>query len=466
MDMKRSLAFLMAACFFMENLDATIVTTAAPSIGRDLGVSAAGVGLIITAYVVALAVVIPLGNWLITRLPMRTVFVSAVLIFTAASLACACADDLTTLTALRVLQGIGGALMVPVGRQAVLREAPKEKVLAIMSFIVWPGLLAPVIAPLAGGLITTHAGWQTIFWINVPLGMLAAVAAFRLIPAVTDGGTGRFDAVGFVLLGCGLGGVTWSAHLIGDTAATSTTTWAWVLGAGLACAAAVAHLRRHASPIVDIGVLRDRVLGISQLSVSGFWMIVSAVPFLMPLMMQTVFGWSPVTAGVVVMFVFAGNICAKPFTTALIRAFGFRPLLAFSTAGLVLVTALTGLCTASAGPVPLAALAFIGGILRSIALTAFSVVGFATIGPESRRAANTVVVVNQQIATGLGVAAAAIAISLAGRLTEAGTHTAFAWAFVLIAAVGLVPAITVWLLPRNAGSELRPAARRSPSKVG
>ena len=131
-----------------------------------------------------------------------------------------------------------------------------------------------------------------------------------------------------------------------------------------------------------------------------------------------------------------------------------------------MVTAATGLCTESTGVVPIAALAFAGGVLRSVALTAFSVIGFATIGPQSRRAANTVVVVNQQIATGLGVAAAAIAISLGGDISTPASQSAFAWSFVFVAAVGLVPAITVWLLPRNAGSELRPAPRRSDSTVG
>lgn len=449
----------------MENLDGTIVTTAIPRIAADLGVESNAVGIIVTAYLVSLAVFIPVGGWLMTRYPARRIFAGAIIVFTLTSLACGFAHDLTTLAILRVAQGIGGALMVPVGRQVIFRDAPKNEVLRWMSYIVWPGLVAPVIAPLAGGVITSYASWEWIFWLNVPLGVIALVATMRLIPSTVEGPASRLDWKGFLLVGAGLGGLTWGAHLVADAAAPIAQALAWIGVSLVVSALAGWYLRRARRPLIDLTVLRDHIFGLSQAAVIGFWILVAAVPFLMPLMMQNSFGWSPIRAGVLVMFVFLGNIGIKPLTTPLLSRFSFRSVLIVSTIGLAGSAVAIGLCTASTPAWVIAALALVSGIFRSTALTAFSTVGFATIDTGERRAANTLVSVIQQVCTGLGVAVATVALSIGQTISAVPQgHSSYLWAFGLMGALGVIPVVLVWFLPKHAGAELRPARRARPAE--
>ena len=199
------LALLVAATFFMEFLDGTVLTTAIPSIAADFAVPAADVNITMTAYLMTVAMGIPLSGWLAERLGARRVFCLAIAIFTAASLLCALSQDLTMLTLSRVLQGAGGAMMVPVGTLVVLRGTPKKELLRATAFLVWPGLLAPVLAPLVGGALTTYLSWHWIFLVNLPLGLAAFLAALRLVPSVRGDSTRRLDWLGLVLTTLGVG---------------------------------------------------------------------------------------------------------------------------------------------------------------------------------------------------------------------------------------------------------------------
>lgn len=461
------LAFLVAGCFFMEMLDTTIVTTAAPHIAADLGVEPRDTGVLITAYLISLAVFIPLGGWLLTRVRARTIFGAAIALFTVASLGCGAADSLVELLAFRVAQGIGGALMVPVGRQLVLRDADRADIQRLMAYIVWPGLAAPVIAPLLGGLITTHASWHWIFLINVPLGALALLAALRLVPADVEGPPRPFDWLGFGLTATSLGSLTWAGYLIGDGAGVDGWLW-WVLAALALGVLGIAHLRRAAHPVLELAVLGDRTFAVSQLISASFWMVVMAVPYLLPLMLQVACGRSPVYSGTIVTFVFIGNIGIKPATGALLRRFSYRLILKVSVLGLALATAAIGLCPASTPAAGLCALALLSGVSRSVALTALVTIGFDTIPPSDRRAANTLGAVVTQVAGGLGVALATIGVGVGAAITGDPTSRAtFTWAFLLVALVGALPAAAVWALPRGAGERLRvrradPVARLRP----
>ena len=177
----RNIALLVAGCYFLEMLDGTIVATASPQLGRALHAPATEVGLVITAYLLTLAVLIPLSGWLTRRYGNRVVFLTAIALFTLASVGCAASVNLGMLVGMRVVQGAGAAMMVPVGRTMVLSPAAKEDILRLTSYVVWPGLLAPVIAPLAGGLIVTYFNWHWMFLINVPLGVIAFAFAWRLV---------------------------------------------------------------------------------------------------------------------------------------------------------------------------------------------------------------------------------------------------------------------------------------------
>ena len=330
----RSTALLVSGCYFMEMLDGTIVTTAAPRIGAALHVSATEIGLVVTAYLLTLAVLIPLSGWLTRRLGNRVVFLTAIALFTGASIGCAASGSLGELVAFRVLQGAGGAMMVPVGRMMVLSKADKGDILRLTSYVVWPGLIAPVIAPLAGGLITTYASWHWIFLINAPLGVVAFALAWRLV------GDGREEAVpppldwtGMLLTGVGLGGLTYAAHLVSLPAPPAAETAACFAGSAALLAAAFWHLRRAPHPLLNLRTLSSPTFRVTQLGGTGYMLVVGSMPFLLPLLFQTEFGWSPVKSGALTAFVFAGNVGIKPATTPLINRFGFRSVLVVSALG-------------------------------------------------------------------------------------------------------------------------------------
>ncbi|MEU4211089.1 MFS transporter [Streptomyces sp. NPDC026206] len=463
----RNTALLVAGCFFMENLDGTIVSTAAPRMGEALGVAPAAIGLVVTAYLVTLAVLIPLSGWLTARFGARRVFLGAIAVFTLASLACAASTGLGVLVAMRVLQGAGGAMMVPVGRLMVVSGAEKPDIPRLVSYVVWPALAAPVIAPLAGGLITTYASWRWMFLINLPLGALAFAVAWRLVDAAPAGtAPPRLDRWGVVLTSTGLGALTWTAHLLSGNG----TAWPPALAAGgltvLLLAAAARHLLRTAQPLLDLRLLKVATF---RAAVSGgtlFWIVVSAVPFLLPLLFQEVFGWSAVASGAVVLFVFVGNIAIKPATNRLLGRFGFRPLLVAAASGVGATTVLCAFLTAATPLALVVVLTVVSGAARSLGLTCYQVIAFADVPQERMREANTLQSTAQQAAAGLGIAAATLALRAGGPIGDrlpghAGPATAYGVAFCLLALVCLGALAGALLLHPTAGDAVRRPAPRT-----
>jgi MFS family permease len=452
----RNVALLVAGCYFMEMLDGTIVTTSSPQIGRSLHAPATEVGLVVTAYLLTLAVLIPLSGWLTRRYGNRRVFLTAITLFTLASVGCAASVTLGLLVAMRVLQGAGGAMMVPVGRTMVLSRADKQDILRLTSYVVWPGLLAPVIAPLAGGLITTYATWHWMFLINVPLGAAAFAVAWRLVTAgpAGDGAPPPLDWGGVILTCAGLGGLTYAAHLLSlpDPPAIQTAAFAVVSAALLA--GAVAHLRRAAHPLLNLRTLSVPTFRVAQLGGTMYFFVVGALPFLLPLLFEVQFGWSPVKSGAVTACVFAGNVGIKPATTPLIHRFGFRPLLITATLGTAVLVAALGFTTASTPVAVIAALALLSGVTRSVGFTVYSTVGLADMVPELMRDANTLAATSMQLGAGLAIAGAAVALR-AGDAVTSGGQAGFTVAFCLIALVAAGCAAGALRLDPAAGSAAR-----------
>jgi MFS family permease len=461
----RNIALLVAGCYFMEMLDGTIVTTASPQIGRSLRAPATEVGLVVTAYLLTLAVLIPLSGWLTRRYGNRVVFLTAITLFTLASVGCAASVNLGMLVAMRVLQGAGGAMMVPVGRTMVLSPAAKEDILRLTSYVVWPGLLAPVIAPLAGGLITTYASWHWIFLINVPLGVVAFAVAWRLITAgpATGGAPPPLDWAGVVLTCAGLGGLTYAAHLVSLPAPPAAQTAAVGAASAALLAGAVIHLRRAAHPLLNLRALSVRTFRVSQLGGTMYFFVVGAMPFLLPLMFEVQFGWSPVKSGAVTAFVFAGNVGIKPATTPLINRFGFRPLLIVSTLGTAVIVAALGFTTASTPVAVIAALALASGVTRSVGFTVYSTVGLADMLPGLMRDANTLAATSMQLGAGLAIAGATVALR-AGDAVTGGGQAAYTVAFCLLALVAAGCAAGALRMDPAAGNAARrPRAAAPPA---
>jgi EmrB/QacA subfamily drug resistance transporter len=455
----RRTALLVAGCFFMENLDGTIVVTAIPRISRALDVSAASCGLVVAAYLTTLAVLIPVSGWLTARYGARPVFLTAIGVFTVASLGCALSTSLAVLVALRVLQGLGGALMVPVGRMVVFGAAEQGQIMRLMSYIVWPGLVAPVIAPLAGGVITTYAGWRWLFLINIPLGVVALLVARRVIHGGRAQEAGRLDRAGVLLTCTGLAALTYGAHLASGTDPAWGPAAAMAVAAVGLLAAAARHLLTTEQPLVNLRNLRIHTFAAAIRGSAGFWLVVGAIPFLLPLMFQTVFGWSAIRSGALVMFVFVGNIAIKPATTWIFRRFGFRSTLIVATVGLAATAAAMGLLDASTPLALVALIALLSGVARSVGLTGYSTLTLADVPPEQMRDANALAATNQQLFSGLGVTAAAVALAAAGSLEDLlpgghGAGTAYTIAFGLLALVGLAASYDAVRLHPRAGSGL------------
>jgi EmrB/QacA subfamily drug resistance transporter len=448
----------------MEILDGTIVTTAAPRIGSSLGVPSTAVSLVITAYLVTLAVLIPVSGWASARWGSRPVFLTAIAVFTLASIGCAASQSLAELVAMRVLQGAGGAMMVPVGRLVVLARTAKRELMTVMSFLVWPALIAPVFAPLVGGAITTYASWHWLFLINVPLGLAAFLAALRLIPTLQTPIPPPLDRRGFLLAGGGLACLTYAAHLVSQSSPE------WLLTAGFAVATVVLlvvatyHLVGTEFPLVNLRTLRIETFGASIGGSAIFWLAVGAVPFLLPLLFQETFGWSPVKSGAMVLVLFLGNVAIKPSTTFLYGRYGFRAVLLLATVGLAATLVATAFLTA-ATPLPLIALVvLLGGMARSIGLTGYNTLAFSEVPEAEMRDANTLQATNQQLASGLGVAAGAVLLraghTLEFLLVGIGNSAAFGIAFLLLAALALLAAVAAMNLNPAAGDVLRTRHRR------
>jgi EmrB/QacA subfamily drug resistance transporter len=457
----RHTALLVAGCFFMEMLDGTIVTTATPQIGKSLHAPPVSVGLVVTAYLLTLAVLIPLSGWLTRRFGNRVIFLTAIAVFTLASIGCASSVNLGMLVGMRVIQGAGGAMMVPVGRNMVISMADKRDLLKVTSYVVWPGLIAPVIAPLAGGLITTYASWHWMFLINVPLGIVAFTIATRLIENLPGTGIRQapLDWLGVLLTCAGLGGLTYSAHLISVPGQGGLAAGAFGIGSLVLLCLAIWHLRRTPYPLLNLRTLRVHTFRITQRGGIFYYMVCGAMPFLLPLEFQTQFGWSPVKSGAVTLFIFVGNVGIKPATTPLINRFGFRAFLVASTVGTVTVVALLALVTAST-PIPLIALlAMAQGVFRSTGMTTYSTVGFADTPPEDVRDASTLLATSQQVATGLSIAVATVLLRIGG-----GTgRGAYITAFLLLAAIAVGPAVEAFRMRRDAGDAARQRSRGTES---
>jgi EmrB/QacA subfamily drug resistance transporter len=458
-----ALTLLVAGTFFMEILDGTILSTAAPTMARSFGVSSAAISIAITAYLLTLAVLIPLSGWLSERFGARRIFIVAIAIFTISSALCAISTSLPELTVMRVFQGIGGAMMVPVGRLAVLRVTEKKDLIRAIAWLTWPALAAPVIAPLIGGILTTYATWPWIFLINVPLGILALVAAFVLVPREQPRPLHGLDWLGFLCTCIGLGSLVYLGALLAE----DNPPWVQVIIAAVVgvvfVAGALIHLYRAAHPLLNLREFRLETFRVSNGGGSLFRLTISAVPFLFPLFFQDALGWTPVQAGSVVLVLFVGNLVIKPATTPMLIRFGFRRVLIASTIGAALSMLLSATLTATTPLVLVVALLFFSGVTRSIGFTAYNTIQFADVPELEMTEANTLSSTVQQVAAGFGVAVGAVALRagqpIAALFGVTDAVGAFHVAFAIIALLALIPVIEALALSRVAGENIRPSGR-------
>jgi MFS family permease len=376
------------------------------------------------------------------------------MIFTVASGLCALSTSLPMLIAMRVLQGLGGAMMVPVGRLAVLRTTDKPDLVTAIAYLTWPGLIAPVLAPALGGLVVAYASWRWIFVVNIPLGVIAGVLAARMVPSDRATDQPTLDWLGFLLTGISMAAVVAGTQYIGD----AHIDWAAVsvaLGIGLAAGLlAVWQLVHSPHPLINLRPLRVPTYRASTFGGSVFRAMITAVPFLLPLLFQDAFGWSPIRAGLVLVAVFVGNIAIKPFTTAIMRRFGFRGALLGSLAGAIASLLACGLITAHTPLWLILVVLCVSGIFRSTGFTAYNTIQFADIDRAEVTSANTLASTTQQLAAGLGVAAGALALRIGVPVAGTSGSGAYRVAFGILAACLLICVAEILRMAPNAGDHV------------
>lgn len=456
----RGLTLTIAGVMFMLLLDSSILNTSLPAIAHALDTQPLALSAVITVYLMAAAVVLPLSSWLADRFGLRAVFLTAIAVFTVASALCGLAQTPLQLILARVLQGLGGGLLLPAGRAIALRGSRPQDRIGIQSLLTWPMLFAPVLGPPLGGFITTYASWHWNFFLNVPIGLMGLWLVLRKVPADAAHAPRALDRAGAVGAITGLCllilGLESSAHAM--LSANARLPALAATGLGLVCLAWTArHLRRTANPLVSIAPFdgwrsfRIATMGGSLASIS-----VQATPFLLPLLFQLGLGHDAVRAGAMLLPYFLGNLAMKSVTTPILHRFGFRRVLLVTGVASALSIAAFATVTAQTSWLVLAALLMVAGCTRSMLLTANSTLMMIELPGSQMIAGSTLSAIAMQVASAMGVALAALALAAAGRLHAPGTAQVqlqdFQLAFLALATVGAMALWQYRRVPQDVGA--------------
>jgi EmrB/QacA subfamily drug resistance transporter len=452
----RLLPLIIATALFMENMDSTVISTSLPMIAQDLGSDPIALKLALTSYLISLAIFIPISGWVADKYGSRTIFTAAISVFMAGSLACAGANSLEGFVIARFVQGMGGAMMVPVGRLVLLRSVPRNEVVQALATLTIPALIGPVVGPPLGGFITTYFHWRWIFFINIPIGVLGIVLATIFIPNVREEDTPPLDIAGFLLSGIGLallmlGLASGGRHLIPQEVSLGCI----VIGA-LCVATYVWHARRTAHPVLQLKLLKVPTFRISVLGGSLFRIGIGAIPFLLPLMLQIGFGLSPVASGSLTFIAAVGALFMKTMAKRILTRFGFRRVLVINAFIGAAFVAFNGFFTPSTPHGLIMGLLFVGGCFRSLQFTSLNAIGYAEISKRDMSYATSLSSAAQQVALSIGVAFGAYVVEAAahwhGRSNIAAED--FGPAFWAVAAVSATAGFIFMRLEPSAGAEM------------
>lgn len=452
----RILPLVIAAALFMEQMDSTIIATSLPDIAADLGVSPIALKLAFTTYLLGLTVFLPVSGWAADRFGAKTVFRTAIVVFTAGSVACGFAESLHWLVAARGLQGVGGALMVPVGRIILLRSVEKSELLDAIAWLTIPALIGPVIGPPVGGYITTAYDWRWIFWMNLPFGVIAFALASWLMPNVKAAVPPPLDVRGFLLAGGGLTLAVFGLTVVGREMFSGAQV-AMMITAGLILLVAyVVHARTSAAPILDLRLMRIATFRHSVTGGNLFRIAVGAAPFILPLMLQVGFGFSAFASGMITFASALGAVLMKFTVARMVRHFGYRNLLIVNGLACCAMFAAKGLFTAQTPYWVMFGLLLVAGFMRSLQFSALNTLAYADVERAEVAKANTLYTVLQQLFLALGVASAAFLLDF--RLWWSGRSVLvaadFSFVLMVVAAVSAFAVVFYMRLHPDAGSSI------------
>jgi EmrB/QacA subfamily drug resistance transporter len=469
MRQSRLLPLIIATALFMENMDSTVISTSLPMIARDLGEDPIALKLAITSYLVSLAIFIPISGWMADKYGAKTVFRTAIGVFMAGSLACAGADSLEGFVFARFLQGMGGAMMVPVGRLVLLRSVPRAELVQALATLTIPALVGPVVGPPLGGFITTYFDWRWIFFINIPIGILGIVLATIFVPDLKEDDTPPLDLVGFVLLGSGLalvmlGLASGGRHMIPLEVSAGCT------AIGTICLILyLLHARRTLHPVLKLDLLKIPTFRISVLAGGLFRVGVGSIPFLLPLMLQIGFGLSPLASGSLTFIAAVGALFMKTLAKRILERTGFRLLLTVNAVIGACFIAGNGFFTPSTPYWLIMLVLFVGGCFRSLQFTSLAAIAYADVSKRDMSYATSLSSVAQQLALSMGVALGAFALETTAAIHGSGDAIAardFGPAFWAVAAISGLSSLMFFRLHPDAGAEMsghKAVERKMPS---
>jgi EmrB/QacA subfamily drug resistance transporter len=447
---------IVACALFMENLDSTVIATSLPAIARDMNEDPIALKLALTSYLLSLAVFIPVSGWAADRYGAKNVFRAALAIFMLGSVACGFATGLAEFVMARIVQGMGGAMMVPVGRLVVLRSVPKGEFVAALSWFTIPALIGPILGPPIGGFITTYWHWRWIFFINVPIGLIGILLVTRYIGDIREENTPKLDWPGLLLLGIGLSGLVLGMSVTGQHLVPVWVSAAVIAGGLAFCGLYAWHARRKTHPVLDLRLMRIPTFRASVIGGSVFRIGVGATPFLLPLLFQIGFGMTPFASGLLTFASAAGAMTMKFTAQPILRRFGFRSVLIANALLSSAFIAAYGFFSPETPHALIIGLLLMGGFFRSLEFTAINAIAYADVPDQQMSQATSFVSAAQQVALSIGVAAAALILETLRARGSEPTLTAadFMPAFVIVAALSAAAAMVFTRLPRDAGAEL------------
>jgi EmrB/QacA subfamily drug resistance transporter len=409
---KRLLPWLIAIGFFMESMDTTILNTAVPAIAQALKVPPLSMKAVLASYTLSLAVFIPVSGWMANRFGTRRVFASAIGIFTLGSFLCGISNEIHLLVACRVLQGCGGALMLPVGRLTMVRTFPKSELVEAMSYVAIPGLVGPMMGPLLGGLIIQNFHWSVIFFVNIPIGLCGLYLVYRHLPNYREQRNYPLDIVGLVLFGSGVSLLSYVLEVFGETSLSGREMLGLLAISAALLAAYGLHTMRTAHPLLRLGLVRIRSFRVALTGNLFTRLGIGGIPFLLPLLYQVGLGFSPVQSGLLIMPQALAAMSLKLTMPLILRKFGYRRVLIANTLMLGFMIFLFSTIDTGTRVWIIVLMAFTYGFLTSLQYTSMNTLAYADVGAREASSASTIASTVQQMAVSFGVAAASLAAAL------------------------------------------------------
>ncbi|GME30067.1 MULTISPECIES: multidrug transporter subunit MdtD [unclassified Pantoea] len=454
--------WIVAIGFFMQTLDTTIVNTAIPSMAHDLGVSPLHMHSVIVYYVLTVAVMLPVSGWLADRFGVRNIFFCAIVLFSLGSLLCALSGTLGQLVLSRVVQGIGGAMMVPVGRLTVMKIVPREQYMSAMTFVTLPGQIGPLLGPALGGVLVEYASWHWIFLINIPVGIAGAIATLMLMPNYSMQ-TRRFDFGGFILLATGMAALTLALDGQRSSGGSPLLLGAMILTGMFSLLFYLMHARGNDNALFSLKLFDNRIYSLGLLGSFTGRIGSGMLPFMTPIFLQLGMGYSPFHAGLMMIPMVLGNMGMKRIVVHIVNLYGYRNVLVMSTIALALVVLLFPLVAFMGWVCLLPLVLFLQGMVNAIRFSSMNTLTQKELPDELASSGNSLLSMIMQLSMSIGVTVAGLllgAFAQESAANSAAEHQMFIYTYLCMSLIIILPALVFWRVPPQVSTNVDLRRRR------